>query len=162
MATTHIEWSFKKIMRLADASDLAEMLFPGNRNQQHAFLVVWTTLKRSEHHIVPNFGEAASGQGVSRRTLERVRAKLQRLGLIEHVSRFSERAGYRDAWTLSSRFQRSLQQLAERIADLRDPATGSEEKDLLLLGLSAASKNVVRRPSDHQAEVSAPAFRGET
>lgn len=162
MTTTHIEWSFKKITRLADASDLAEMLFPSNRNQQHAFLALWTTLKWSDHHIVPNLTEAACGHGVSRRTLERLRAKLQRLGLIEHVSRFSDRAGYRDAWVLSSRFERSLQLLAEWIAGLRDPSTGSREKDLLLLELSAARKNIARHASDHQPEASASACRGET
>jgi len=162
MTTTRIEWSFKKIARLADASDLAESLFPGNRNQQHAFLVVWTTLKWSEHHLGPIFSEAAGGQGVSRRTLERVRAKLQRLGLIEHVSRFSDRAGYRDAWTLSSRFERSLRQLAEKVAGLKEAGVGSKEKDMLLLELSVARKNIAHRSSDHQAEAPAPAFRGET
>ena len=41
MTSTKIEWSFNKIARMADLSDLAEMLFPGNRNHQHAFLATW-------------------------------------------------------------------------------------------------------------------------
>ena len=45
MASTKIEFSFNKIARMSDLSDLAELLFPGNRNQQHAFLAVWISLK---------------------------------------------------------------------------------------------------------------------
>ena len=83
MTSTKIELSFNKITRLADLSDLAEMLFPGNRNQQYAFLVIWFSLKWSEHHIVPNFGGVSKQHEVSPRTTERVRAKLRRMGLIE-------------------------------------------------------------------------------
>ncbi len=52
-ASTKIELGFGKITRLADASDLAELLFPGNRSHQHAFLVIWFTLKWTDPHIVP-------------------------------------------------------------------------------------------------------------
>ena len=49
-----IDASFNRIARLSDLSDLAELLFPGNRNHQHAFLTIWLTLKWSDHRIVPN------------------------------------------------------------------------------------------------------------
>jgi len=45
MTSNKNEWSFNRIARLADLSDLAEPLFPGNRSQQHAFLAVWLSLK---------------------------------------------------------------------------------------------------------------------
>lgn len=141
MTSTKIEWSFNKIAKLADSADLAEMLFPGNRNQQHAFLVVWIALKWSKHHIVPNFTKVAREHGVSRRTLERVRAKLRRLGLIDHVSRFNVRHGYREGWVLSTRFQRSLNQLAAKAAELTDSERGSRDKDEMLLEFARVRRN---------------------
>lgn len=125
---------------MADATDLAELLFPRNANQQHAFLVIWTALKW-RHHMVPNLVAAAQNHGVSRRTLERVRAKLCRLGVIEHVSRYSARLGYRDGWIFSSRFERSLVLLAERVATLRTPGTGSREKDEFAVQLATARRS---------------------
>jgi DNA-binding transcriptional regulator YhcF (GntR family) len=125
---------------MADAADLAELLFPRNANQQHAFLVIWTALKWS-HDLVPNLATVAQNHGVSRRTLERVRAKLCRLGIIEHVSRYSARLGYRDGWILSSRFERSLALLAERVAALKTPGIGSREKDEFAVQLAAARRS---------------------
>ena len=93
MTSTKIAWSFNKIAKLADSADLAEMLFPGNRNQQHAFLVLWLSLKWADHRMVPNLASVTRQYGISRRTFERVRAKLRRLGLIDHVSRFNAQHG---------------------------------------------------------------------
>ena len=141
MTSTKIELSHNRIRRLADLSDLAEILFPGNRNQQHAFLVVWLALKWAHQHIVPNLMDAAREHGVSRRTVERVRAKMRRLGLIDHVSRFNASHGYREGWVLSSRFERSLSLLGEKVAALRDSETGSKEKELVFLGLAEARRD---------------------
>ena len=91
MTSTRIEVSFNRIARLDDLADLAELLFPGNRNQQHAFLAVWLSLKWADHHMVPNLGQVAREHGITKRTLERVRAKMRRMGLIDHVSRFTKR-----------------------------------------------------------------------
>ena len=148
MTSTKIAWSFNKIAKLADSADLAEMLFSGNRNQQHAFLVLWFSLKWGDHRMVPNLASVVRKSGVSRRTLERVRAKLRRLGLIDHVSRFNARHGYREGWLLSTRFEHSLKNLADRIERLKDPTIGSQEKDEMLLEFAR-----VRRDSRRDAEV---------
>jgi len=140
MTSTRIELAFNKIARLNDASDLAELLFPGNRNQQHAFLVIWFSLTWAGTGLVPNLNEPAQQFGISRRTLERIRAKLRRLGLTDHVSRFNARHGYREGWVLSPRFEHSLQQLADKVVALRSAGTGSREKDELLLQLAAARR----------------------
>ncbi len=140
MTSTKIELSHNRIRRLTDLSDLAEVLFPGNRNQQHAFLVVWLALKWADQHIVPNLMDAAREHGVSRRTLERVRAKMRWLGLIDHVSRFNAGHGYREGWVLSSRFERGLRLLAEKVANLKDARTGSKEKELVFLSLAEARR----------------------
>ena len=150
MTSTKIEWSFNKIARMADLADLAEMLFPGNRNQQHAFLVVWISLKWVEHQLVPNLAAVAEKQGISRRTLDRVRAKMRRMGLVDHVSRFNGAHGYREGWMLSTRFERSLGQMAEKMASFRDPDCGSKEKDEMLLKLGEARREAVQHDADQQ------------
>jgi len=143
MTSTKVELSFNRIARLADLADLAELLFPGNRNQQHAFLAVWISLKWADHRMVPNLGEVAERCGITKRTLERVRAKMRRMGLIDHVSRFNARHGCREGWILSSRFENSLRQLADRAADLKRPV-GSKDKELLLLELADARREAAR------------------
>jgi hypothetical protein len=152
MTSTRIELSFNKIGRLTDLADLAEMLFPGNRNQQHAFLAIWITLKWADRHMVPNLGSVGREHGISRRTMERVRAKMRRMGLIDHVSRFNARHGYREGWVLSTRFERGLTQLAGKMADLRDPGIGSKDKDVLLLEFAEARRRAAGRRDDNRQE----------
>ena len=149
MTSTKIEWSFNKIARLTDLSDLAELLFPGNRNQQHAFLATWLAIKWSEHGIVPNIAKVAADHGISRRTLDRIRAKMRRIGLIDHVSRFNGARGYQEGWTLSTRFERSLNQMAQTMASFRDPNHGSKEKDEMLLRFSEARREAATAVPDH-------------
>ena len=144
MTFTRIEVSFNKIARLDDLADLAELLFPGNRNQQHAFLAVWLALKWADHHMVPNLGEVAREHNITKRTLERVRAKMRRMGLIDHVSRFNAKHGYREGWVLSNRFERALRELACKVADLKDTSKGSREKDELLLSYAEAMHRASR------------------
>ncbi len=141
MTSTRIELSFNKINRLTDLADLAEMLLPGNRNQQHAFLSIWISLKWGDSGIVPNLAAATEKHGISRRTLERVRAKLRRMGLIDYVSRFSAEWGYREGWVLSSRFERSLQQLAEKVGSFKDTKSQAKDKDTLMLQLAQARRD---------------------
>jgi len=140
MTSTKVDLNAGRIARLQDAADLADSLFPGNRNQQHCFLVIWFSLKWSSGSLVPNLAPIAKQHGISKRTLERVRAKLRRLGLIDHVSRFNARHGYREGWVLSARFEQSLRHLAEKIAALKDHGPGAKEKDDFALQLAAARR----------------------
>ena len=150
MTSTRIELSFNKTARLADLSDLAELLFPGNRNQQHAFLAVYIELKWADHHMVPNLADIARQHRISRRTIERVRAKMRRLGLVDHVSRFNASRGYREGWVMSGRFVNSLWQFAEKVSILKDVGKGSKDKDMLLLEFGAARRRAARRDDVHQ------------
>ena len=154
MTSTKIDLSFNRITRLTDLADLAELLFPGNRNQQHAFLVIWISLKWAKNCMVPNLAVPAEEHGVSRRTLERVRAKMRRMGLIDHVSRFSAEWGYREGWALSSRFERALRTLADKIAQVKRSDAGAKDKDEFLLQLAEA-----RRADDSALECGAQASR---
>jgi hypothetical protein len=138
MTSTKIEASHNRLRRIADLSDLAEVLFPGNRSHQHACLAIWITIKWQPGGLVPNLEEAGREHGISRRTLERVRAKMRRLGLIDHVSRFSARYGCREGWVLSGQFARSLELLAATVARAQDAGQTDRDKDLLVLQLAKA------------------------
>ena len=140
MTSTKIELSFNRINRLSDLADLAELLFPRNRNHQHAFLAIWLAIKWADCGIVPNLAGVAHEHAISRRTLERVRAKMRRMGVIDHVSRFNAKHRYREGWVLSGRFERSLTQLAAQVAKLRARETGTQDKDILLLNLLDAAR----------------------
>ena len=89
---TKIDFQHRRISHISDFTELIEMLFPGNRNQQHAAACIFCELKWADA-IVPNLAYIESKYRVSRRILQRARAKLSRLGLIEHVSYLNSRYG---------------------------------------------------------------------
>ncbi len=128
---TKIDFQYRRISRLSDYTDLIGMLVPGNRNQQHAAACIFFELKWADS-IVPNLAYLETKYAISRRILQRARAKLARLGLIEHVSYLNSRYGGQHGWKLSSRFETALRQLAGRSAAFRD-RTGSRHKDETLL-----------------------------
>jgi hypothetical protein len=54
-------------------------------------LSVFVELKYADDQFLPNLEWVADKHGISRRVLETVRAKLRRLGILDHVSRFNKR-----------------------------------------------------------------------
>lgn len=108
---TKVELGFNNIARINDLADLAGVLFPGNKRHQKAFLAVVVELKYADQQFLPALEWIAAKYGFSRRVLELVRAKIRRLGVIDHVSRFNQRFGYREGWIFSKRFQGSLERL---------------------------------------------------
>ena len=133
--STKIEFRYRQIGRVEDITDLVEMFFPGNRNQQHAAARILLELKHS-HRIVPNLAYLEQKHGISRRTLQRTRAKLARLGLIEHVSRLNSRHGGQEGWKLSRRFGSTLRLLADKGQAWQDDLRPDQrEKESMLAGL---------------------------
>ena len=131
--STKIEFRYRRINQLDDITDLAEILFPGNRNQQHAAARILMALKASDE-LVPSLSFLEQEHGVSRRTLQRARAKLSRLGLIEYISWMNSRYGGRQGWKLSSRMSTALRQLAEKMdAWRKDDRPERKEKDEMLV-----------------------------
>ena len=128
----HTKISFNHRKDISDYSDLVEMLFPGNRNQQHAAACIFFELKWV-NGMVPNLAYMETKYSISRRILQRTRAKLSKLGLIEHVSYLNSRYGGQYGWKLSSRFETALKQLAVKCAGFRDTKISSKEKDLMLV-----------------------------
>lgn len=135
---TKISFNYRK--DISDYSDLVEMLFPGNRNQQHAATCILFELKWADN-IVPNLVYIENKYSTSRRILQRARAKLSKLGLIEHVSHLNSRYGGQHGWKLSTRFERAFNQLAQKCAGLRDTKTSSKEKDSMLVNFANARRN---------------------
>ena len=128
----HTKISFNHRKDISDYSDLVEMLFPGNRNQQHAAACIFFELKWV-NGMVPNLAYMEKRYDISRRILQRTRAKLSKLGLIEHISYLNSRYGGQHGWKLSSRFESALKQLAVKCAGFRDVKTSSNKKDLMLV-----------------------------
>jgi len=128
----HTKISFNHRKDISDYSDLVEMLFPSNRNQQHAAVCIFFELKWVDG-MVPNLAYLEKRYDISRRILQRTRAKLSKLGLIEHVSYLNSRYGGQHGWRLSTRFESALKRLAAKYAGFRDVKIGSKEKDLMLV-----------------------------
>jgi len=136
---TKISFNYRK--EISDYSDLVQMLFPGNRNQQHAAVCILFELKWADG-LVYNLGYLEKQYKISRRILQRARAKLSRLGLIERISSFNMRYGGQAGWKLSTRFERGLNQLAQKCAGLRDTKTSSKEKDSMLVEFANARRSI--------------------
>ena len=140
---TKIDFHHRRISQLSDFTELIEMLVPGNRNQQYAAACIFFELKWADA-MVPNTAFMETKYGMSRRILQRARAKLARLGLIEHVSYLNSRYGGQHGWKLSSRFETALRQLAERCTLFKRQANSSEEKDRMHLVLAHAGMTTGR------------------
>ena len=147
--STKIAFRYRRISQLADFSELIEMLFPGNRNQQHAAASIYFELKWCQS-IVPNMANLESKYEISRRILQRTRAKLAKLGLIEHVSYLNSRYGGQSGWKLSSRFEQALRQLADKISMFRNCEGCSQEKEAMLLQFTDAQRNLYA--NNHRGE----------
>jgi hypothetical protein len=138
---TKIEFHHRRISQISDFTELMEMLFPANHNQRHAAACIFCELKWADG-IVPTLAYLEGKYRISRRVLQRARAKLTRLGLIEHVSYLNSRYGGQHGWKLSSRFETALKQLASNCSGFRDKTIPSEEKERMLLVLTDTRQSV--------------------
>lgn len=136
---TKISFNYRK--EISDYGDLVEILFPGNRNQQHAAACILFDLKWI-NSLLPNMAYLEKRYNISHRILQRTRAKLSRLGLIEHISSFNTRYGGQSGWKLSSRFEGALKRLAQKCTNLRDTQNSSKEKDMMFIDLVDAKRNI--------------------
>ena len=139
--STKICFPYRRISQLADFSELSEMLFPDNHNRQYAGTCMFLELKWTSA-LVPNMAHLESKYDISRRILQRTRAKLARLGVIEHVSYLNSRYGGQHGWKLSTRFENALKQLAEKCAGFRNAKITSKEKDLMLVEFTSARRDI--------------------
>ena len=144
---TKIDFQHRRIRQISDFTELIEMLFPGSRNQTYAATCIVFELRWTDG-MVPNLAHLERKYEISRRVLQRARAKLSRLGLIERVSYLNSRYGGEHGWKLSSRFEGALKQLVEKSAGFRKTGTSSKEKDLMLVGLMGARRSNASKQTD--------------
>ncbi len=131
MASTKIEFNFNKIARIQGLDELARLLFPGNKNHQRIFLAIFIELKYVPGNFLPSLRHLCEKYDFSPRMLETVRSKMRRMGLIDHVSKFNKKYGYREGWIFSGRLDRSLQQLIELIKNFKKKKdTIQKKKDI--------------------------------
>ena len=128
MVSTKIDVNHNKVARTEDLDEVAALLFPQNKNHQRIFIAIFVELKWAENQFLTALEPIADKYGLSRRVLETVRAKMRRMGFIDHVSRFNKRHGYREGWVFSNKFARGLTRLAELSAGLRETKNGARER----------------------------------
>jgi hypothetical protein len=128
MPGTRIEFSCNKIGRIKDLDELAALLFPGSREQQKVFLAIFIELKYSKDHFMHSLRPLCDKYAFTPRALETVRSKARRLGIVDHVSRFSQAHGYREGWVFSTRFSHSLARLAELTKGFKDRKDATQER----------------------------------
>lgn len=132
---TKIEFRHRRIQGVEDVTDLVEILFPGNRNQQHAAARILIEL-RGRDDLLPDMAFLEAKFDISRRTLQRARAKLNRLGLIERIGFLNLRHHGQTGWRLSKRFSSSMRRLAGKWESWSDSYDlRREQKDVVLAGL---------------------------
>jgi len=113
-----IDFRHRRVSQISDITDLVDMFFPGNRNQQHAAARILLALKAASAPV-PSLSSLENKYNISRRTLQRTRAKLSRLGLIQRISWMNIRYNGQQGWKLSSRISTALRQLADKIDQWR-------------------------------------------
>ena len=105
---TKIELNPALVRRISGLDDLARIFFPDNRNHQRAFVAIWLEIKYANDQFLEFTTDLTSRYEVSARTLEIVRAKLKKLGLIKRISHFNPAHGYRSGWVFSPRFRSAV------------------------------------------------------
>ena len=128
MPGTKIEFICNKIPRIKDLDELAALLFPGSRDQQKVFLAIFIELKYSKDQFLPSLRPLCDKYGFTPRSLETVRSKARRLGIIDHISRLNKAHGYREGWVFSSRFTHSLSRLADLTREFRERKDALQER----------------------------------
>lgn len=133
--STKIEFRQRRIQQVTDITDIASVLFPGSRRQRYAAACILFELKWTAG-LVPNLTYLEDKYGIAPRVLQRSRAKLSRLGMIEHVGVLNSRHGGQTGWRLAGRFSSALRTLADKtVAWQHDDQTETQEKEQHLLGL---------------------------
>ena len=133
--STKIDFRHRRVRELEDITDFISIIFPGNANQQHAAARVLLLLKSSEEPV-RSLRSLEQQHNISRRTLERTRAKLAHVGLIEHIGPLSKRSNGHPGWRLSGRMSGAMRFLAEKIDTWKaDTRPDRMEKDERLVGL---------------------------
>ena len=133
--STKIELNHNQITRIQGLDELARVVFPGNKNHQKIFLAIFIELKYAPQQFLPSLIQLCSKYGFTSRMLETVRSRMRGMGMIDHVSKFNQRYGYREGWVFSKRFSRALTRLSELATgfqERKDALQEQKDRDLFL------------------------------
>ena len=119
VASAKVDISYNKISRICTLDDLTVILFPINKLHQKVFLAIFIELKYASDQFLPSLFPLCEKYGFTPRTLETVRSKMRRMGIIDHVCRFNRSCGYREGWVFSNRFSRALVLLSKTTENMR-------------------------------------------
>lgn len=132
---TKIDFHARRLVEARDMIDLVVALFPTSRNQQRAAAHLLVELKYAGE-LLPSLNHVAKRAKVSPRTLQRARAKLRRLGLIDFVTWMNRRHGGEEGWRLSTRFSQAARTMADQFEQWRQRnEAASKRRDLILCNL---------------------------
>ncbi len=137
--STRIEANKDKIYRTGDVHDLAGLVFPSKNavDLRTGFILIFLSIKYSEDQRISTaeleYARKEKVREVSRKSLWKARAAMARIGLI------TRRDG---CWQFSSKFGKSLQNLANTTARVMVPdgSATQEGKDWFLLECAKGMK----------------------
>ena len=135
MVSTKIEFNHNKIARIQGLDEFAMLLFPGNKHHQRIFLAIFIELKYADVQFLPDLLWICKKYDLSPRMLETVRSKMRRMGIIDHVSRFNKKYGYREGWVFSGRFQNALNRveaILNNFKNRKDALQERKDRDLFM------------------------------
>ena len=127
-ARTKIELNPALVRRISGLDDLARIFFPDNRNHRCAFVAIWVEIKYADRQFLPDMRGIESEYSLSRRTIENVRAKMKKLGLIKRISHFNPDFGYHAGWVFAIRFRTALKNFARELDVAASASSGSTTK----------------------------------
>jgi hypothetical protein len=134
ISPTKIDFRHRRVRELSDVTDLLAVIFPGNPNLQHAAGRILLALRDADAPI-SSMAFLEREYRISRRSLQRARAKLARVGLIEHLSPLNRSHPGDHGWQLSTRMTGALRALTNFQSWHRDNDPLRSRKDAALLEL---------------------------
>ena len=108
--------------------DLARIFFPDNSNHRKAFLALWIEIKYAPNQFLSSQMSLTSKYGLSRRTLEVVRAKLKKMGVLKRISHFDPAYANHSGWTFADRFGSTLTCLAQAMKTSREQSGRPQDR----------------------------------
>ena len=130
---TRIDIGFNKIHRAEDLYELSYLFFPQKSAKQlrASFIAIFIEIRNHDPQRIRDTAYLSTRYQIPMASICKARAKMRKLGLIELRS---------GLWRFSSRFCKSLENLARKIGNQieRPPYKEAAKKDLFLLDLAKA------------------------
>jgi hypothetical protein len=138
--TVKIEANHSRIAAVSDPVQLSKIFFPqkGAYQERAAFLAIMYEIRNSRLQKAwpEKINRIPKKWGIDRRSFDKCRAKLNKIGLI------SKSSGY---WRFSDRFKKSMDALIMHVESLRYPSTDNIENGNELIFIESAKGEPIYR-----------------